>query len=119
MSCGPLGSGVSSAHSISRMAAERFLQHAPGYGEDLEALDFDAFCEVARHVNHSSLGPDGVPYHAWLTGRGAPLRMLYAVPVALANGFTPLVHFNDALLVFIPKGGMMAGARPWLRSFAH
>lgn len=34
-------------------------------------VDIDEFCGIARYVNRSSPGPDGVPHHAWLVGRAS------------------------------------------------
>lgn len=93
------GPVFSSAHGVPQASAERFFQHVPRYGEEMDVLDHDAFCDIGRHVNQSSLGPDGVPYRAWLAGRGTPLRMLYAVYVSLANRVAPPLQFNGALSV--------------------
>lgn len=72
-------------------------------------MDYDAFCDIARRVNRSSPGPDGILYHARLVGKGVPLRVLHCAYVALASGAAPASLFKDALLVFIPKRGPALG----------
>lgn len=102
----PLFSGVA---GINAAAAERFLQHAQTSAGEVHCLSFDEFAEVARHVNRSSPGPDGVPYQAWLGGGGFPLRLVYEAYVAVTEGAKPPAEFNPALLAFIPKGGSLPG----------
>lgn len=120
------GPAFSDIRGISLVAAQRVLLLAPQHAGSvlrLEHDESDEFCEIAKHINRSSHGPDGVPYHAWLTGRGAPLRVLYVEYIALVVGTEPPPFFNEALLVFIPKGGTThrgpQGTKPWHRSFVH
>lgn len=94
----------SGAQGISESACARVMCFAWILREPIEVLGFDPFSDVARRVRHCSPGPYGVPYYAWVMGRGLPLRVLYSVYLCLSCGVCPPAQFNDALLTFTPKG---------------
>lgn len=92
LGCGDAAVGALAAHwgpafseskGTSEAAAERFLRYVRPFDGDARRPEFGESCEVAAHAKRSSPGPDGIPYQAWLLGRGAPLRMLYAAHMSL------------------------------------
>lgn len=77
------------AVGISTTAADRFLHHVQPFAGEVRRLGFAELPAVAPHVNRSSLGPDRVPYQAWLGSGGVPLRLVYVAYVALSGGERP------------------------------
>ena len=67
----------------------------------------EQFLEVLNHPKTSAPGPDGLPYHALHVAAGLCAPLLHSLACELSQNFRDSIpEFNDANMVFIPKGDM-------------
>ena len=60
--------------------------------------------EYLERVSHSSCGPDGIPYIAWLKAGKLAFRTLFLVVCNMCNGFLAPPKFNESFIALPPKG---------------
>ena len=96
---------VFAATPCCRVAQQRILQHVVLAPEDINwRLSRDQFIEVAERCSDSAPGPDGIPYSAWVRSDPRFIDCVHRAYDEILDGACLPDDFNDAHMVFLPKG---------------
>jgi endonuclease/exonuclease/phosphatase family metal-dependent hydrolase len=96
---------VFDATPCSRVAQQHILQHVVPAPDDINwRLSREQFIEIAERCSDSAPGPDGIPYSAWVRADPRFIDCVHRAYDELLDGARLPDDFNDAHMVFLPKG---------------
>ena len=96
---------VFAATPCSKVAQDQLLRHVVLAPEDINwRLPREDFITIAERCSDSTPGPDGIPYSAWVRADPRFVDCVHRAYEELLDGASLPDDFNDAHMVFLPKG---------------
>jgi endonuclease/exonuclease/phosphatase family metal-dependent hydrolase len=96
---------VFTAKRCFKIAQEKLLQFVVAAPDDIDwRLPREEFIAIAQRCTDSAPGPDGIPYSAWVQADPRFIDCVHRAYDELLDGAMLPDDFNDAHMVFLPKG---------------
>jgi endonuclease/exonuclease/phosphatase family metal-dependent hydrolase len=96
---------VFTAKRCYRLAQAKLLQFVVAAPDDINwRLPRNEFIAIAERCTDSAPGPDGIPYSAWVQADPRFIDCVHRAYDELLDGAMLPDDFNDAHMVFLPKG---------------